>query len=112
LHGILVSISGATTTQGVPITVNAQFRDKPPTGTPDHGLNGPTFFDVKVTGISGGSVTVSITHDNVVRGTKVKYLDKDTGKWEWMKTPVLSGGTISGSVDVGKLRWTPIVIGT
>lgn len=112
MQGIFVSISGAIITSGVPITVNSQALDLPPLGTGDTKLGTPTFFDVSIQGISDGSATVTVDHDNVGERTKMKYLDKTSGKWELAKNQSVSGRKIRGDIDVSKLHGTPIVIGT
>jgi len=70
-----------------------------------------TFFDVRVQGISGGSATVSVSYPNGGPETKMEYWDQGIKAWKSMN-PSYSNGIISGTIDVNKLQWTPIVIGT
>ena len=110
MQGVEVTISGAQVPQGQPFTVSSRTLGKTrPGGTPDPGLKSPVFYDVAVRGLSGGTATISITDDSVGQGTRMRYWG--AGKWSDAGGVSVRGKTVTGTVPVGSLGGTPIVIG-
>ena len=106
-----VTITGAKPS-GYNQIVRAQvFGSKPPEGKPDPPKKmGFRHYDVFVEGFLGGTATIRITNDLVTGTHMMHYLDGT----EWIPARNLNvkGKTIHGEIDVSKLHWTPIVIGT
>jgi hypothetical protein len=73
-------------------------------------VDSPIFFDVYVEGLTGGTATVSITHDTVTNSHRIHHWNGT--KWVDHAERKVDGKTIRAQFDVADLHGTPIVIGT
>ena len=104
--GVSVVITGTT---GAAVTISStNLGSSQPSGTTSTGLD-PHFFDVEVSGITGGTATVYITDTAVTPSSVMEYWT-GTG-WSNPQSQEASSTTICGEIPVSALIGTPIVIG-
>ncbi|MGP8057768.1 MAG: thermopsin family protease [Nitrososphaerales archaeon] len=111
--GVSVSVSGSSATQG-PATISTEDLSGQPSGTGVLDLANAGYYDVQITGMSGGTAQVCISNPSVAANTVMKYYT--SGGWVDAANPsvdlLVSPGQVCGGIPVSALTGTPVVIGT
>ena len=107
--GVRISQSSARDGTAVTVTITAYGAEPPTRWDTRFKLNSPTYFDVRIEGISDGLASISLTSSSGKPPTTMLYLKG--GQWVKVSRVSTSGNTITGEIPVSDLH-SPIVIGT
>ncbi len=111
MEGINVTVSGSKPSgSGITVRTRSYGQNRPP-GIGKERVEAPAyFFDVYVDGVTGGTATVSITHDSVSSNHKIHHWNGTA--WVDHADRKVDGKTVRAEFNVSDLHRTPIVIGT
>ena len=105
--GVSVSVSG---TSGTSATITTQnFGSNQPSGTGTVSLSDSQYYDVQISGISGGTATICIGPSN--DANSMEYYDITSNSWVQAGSVTYTDGETCGQVPVDSLTGTYFVIG-
>jgi len=110
--GISVSLSGSSAVGGTAVAIFATDLASAPAGEPAVSLSNVLgYYDVRIFGVTDGSVTVCIFNSLVESKTVLDLLPPETGTWVRATRGSPLSGEICGDIPVASLSGTPLAAG-
>ncbi len=109
--GVYVMITGSASPTGTMANVTTTAgAASPPAGVSPVTLSGARYYDVRVTGLSGGSAKVCLPSGGASSGLVVEYW---TGaSWSLAAGITVTGSSVCGTIAVSALAGTPLAVGS